>query len=95
MYELVDCPPGHKPVGTKWVYRCKRNENGEVIRLKARVVAQGYTQVPGVDFLETHTPVVSITVLRALLNIAAIRDWEVHQVNVDLAYLNSNVDQEL
>jgi hypothetical protein len=94
-YELVNCPPGRKPVRTKWVYQRKHNKNGEVIRLKARVVVQGYTQVPGVDFLETHAPVVSITVLCALLNIAVIRDWKVHQVDVDLTYLNSNIDQEL
>ena len=94
-YDLVDCPPDRKAVGTKWVYRRKRNETGEVVRLKARVVAQGFTQVPGIDFFETHAPVVSIASLRALLSMAATQDWEIHQVDVDLAYLNSDVDQEI
>jgi len=52
-------PPGIFPVGYKWVFVCKRNENNEVVRYKARLVAQGFTQRPGVDFNETYSPVMS------------------------------------
>jgi len=51
--------------------------------------------MPGVDFHETHAPVVSSSSLRALLSIAAILDWEIHSVDVDLAFLNSDIDQPI
>ena len=94
-YELVSCPPDRKPIGTKWVYHRKRDAIGDVSRLRARLVAQGYTQIPGIDFFETHAPVVSISSLRALLSIVAINDWEAHSVDVDSAFLNSDIDQPI
>jgi len=52
-------PPGILPVGYKWVFVHKRNENNKVVRYKARLVAQGFTQRPGVDFNETYSSVMS------------------------------------
>jgi hypothetical protein len=54
---LVKKPSDHNIIGTKWVFRNKQNENGVILRNKARLVAQGYTQVEGLDFDETFAPV--------------------------------------
>ena len=56
---VLPTPPGIFPVGYKWVFVRKRNENNEVVRYKVRLVAQGFTQRPGVDFNETYSPVMS------------------------------------
>ena len=59
VWELVKCPDPrkHNIIGTKWIYRNKQDEHGQVVRNKARLVAQGYTQVEGIDFDETFAPV--------------------------------------
>ena len=51
-WRLVPLPPGHRPIGLKWVYKVKKNAAGNVIKHKARLVAKGYVQQPGVDFDE-------------------------------------------
>jgi hypothetical protein len=56
----------HNVIGTKWVFRNKHNEDGLVVRNKARLVAQGYTQVEGLDFGETFAPVARLEVIRIL-----------------------------
>ena len=59
--DLVERPKGHNVIETKWVFRNKQDQDGIVVRNKARLVAQGYTQVEGLDFGETYAPVVPIT----------------------------------
>ncbi|GJS21679.1 putative ribonuclease H-like domain-containing protein [Tanacetum coccineum] len=56
VWVLVDLPHGMKVIGTKWVYRNKRDERGVVVRNKARLVAQGYTQEEGIDYDEVFAP---------------------------------------
>ena len=70
-WNLVDPPPGIKPVGVKWVYKLKSSTKA---RFKARLVVLGYVQRPGIDFLETYAPVVKVSSLRILLSIAASLD---------------------
>ena len=57
VWELVERPKGHNMIGTKWVFRNKQDQDGIVVRNKARLVAQGYTQVEGLDFGETYAPI--------------------------------------
>ena len=66
-------PEGVKPVGYKWVFVRKRNEHNEVIRCKGRLVAQGFTQKPGVDYTETYSPVVDAITLRFLVSMAVVQ----------------------
>ncbi|GKE27400.1 putative ribonuclease H-like domain-containing protein, partial [Tanacetum coccineum] len=65
VWVLVDLPHGMKVIGTKWVYRNKRDERGVVVRNKARLVAQGYTQEEGIDYDEVFAPVARIEAIRA------------------------------
>ena len=67
VWELVERPKNHNMIRTKWVYRNKQDQDGIVIRNKARLVAQGYTQVEGLDFGETYALVARLEAIRILL----------------------------
>ena len=71
---LVEPPPNTNIVGCKWVLKLKAMPDGSV-KHKARLVAQGFTQKPGVDYDETYSPVVRFASLRALFALAAHYDW--------------------
>ena len=95
VFEVVPRPANKKVVGSKWVYREKRGPDGKIQKYKARVVAQGFTQVKGVDFDKTFAPVAKLSSLRAILAIAAELDLEVHQMDVKAAYLNGKLEEEV
>src|SRR5699024_10630542 len=82
--------PGIKPVGVKWVYKLKSSTKA---RFKARLVALGYVQRPGIDFLETYAPVVKVSSLRILLSIVASLDLEIAQFDVSSAFLNGTLKE--
>ncbi|XP_074300338.1 uncharacterized protein LOC141631584 [Silene latifolia] len=69
-WKIVKLPEGKKPIGCKWVYKIKYHANGTIERYKARLVAQGFTQIEGVDFHETYAPVAKMTSVRCMLAIA-------------------------
>ncbi len=74
-WTLVKPPPGRKTIGCRWVYRTKYDAHGNVIKRKARLTAKGYTQVQGIDYDETFSPVASQNSLRIVLSIAATNEW--------------------
>ena len=92
---MVLKPTNTNIVGCKWVYKVKRDNKGEVSRYKARLVAQGFTQVPGVDYIDTFAPVAKFSTLRVLLALAATYDWEIHQMDVKNAYLNGKLTETI
>jgi hypothetical protein len=95
VYEVVLRPKGRKVVGSKWVFRIKRGPDGEIQKYKARIVAQGFTQIEGIDYDETFAPVAKFASLPAILAIAAERDLEVQQMDVKSAYLNGELKEEI
>ena len=75
-------------IGTKWIFCNKIDEEGNVIHNKDRLVAQGYTQVEGVDFDETFAPVARIESIRVLLALACHLKFKLYQMDVKSAFLN-------
>jgi hypothetical protein len=93
--EVEGLPPGRKAIGSRFVFKVKRDENGHVVCFKARLVAQGYTQVPGQDFNHTFAPVAWWDFIRFLLSVAAICDWELCHLDIKTAFLNRELEEEL
>lgn len=87
-WERVDAPDGANIVGSNWVFRAKKDAADNVVRYKARLVAQGFSQVPGVDYFDTFAPVAWLSSVRSVLAIVAMEDFEIHQINIKGAYLN-------
>ncbi|GJS51493.1 retrotransposon protein, putative, ty1-copia subclass [Tanacetum coccineum] len=82
VWVLVDLPPGCKTVGSKWIFKKKTDMDGIVHTYKARLVAKGYTQLYGVDYEETFSPVADIRAIRILISIAAYYDYEIWQMDI-------------
>jgi hypothetical protein len=83
------------PVGYKWVLFWKRNENGEVVRYKARLVAQGFTQRPGIDFNETYSPVMSAITFQYLISLAVQNRLSLQLMDIVTAYLYVSLDSDI
>ena len=94
-WELVPLPQGRKLVGSKWVFKIKENVDGSIERYKARIVAQGFSQKPHLDYTETFAPVTKFASLRSILAIAAIEDLEVHHMDVSSAFLNGDLEEDI
>nr|GFC08894.1 ribonuclease H-like domain, reverse transcriptase, RNA-dependent DNA polymerase [Tanacetum cinerariifolium] len=75
-WELTTLPKGHKAIGPKWVFKTKKDDNGNIIKHKARLVAKGYIQEHGIDLEEVFAPIARIETIRLLLAIAANNKWE-------------------
>ena len=95
VFEEVPQPKDRKIVGSKWVFRMKHGPNGQIKWYKARVIAQGFSQVEGIDYNETFAPMTKFNSIRLLLALAACYDWEIHQMDVKSAFLNGELDEEI
>lgn len=94
-WELVSLLSGRKAVGSRWVFKLKKDAAGNVSRYKARLVARGYSQQCGVDFDKMFAPVTNQTTLRALLAIASTEGIALKHLDVKTAYLNGNLEEEV
>ncbi|KAM2174476.1 hypothetical protein ACFX1Q_033991 [Malus domestica] len=94
-WQLVPSPPNRTIIGSKWVYKVKKNPNGSVSRYKARLVAQGFSQEQGIDYFETFSPVVRHTTVRLILSLAAINKWELRQLVIKNAFLHGDLQEEV
>ncbi|GJY04390.1 putative ribonuclease H-like domain-containing protein [Tanacetum coccineum] len=92
---LVDLPYGKRAIGTKWVYRNKKDERGIVVRNKTRLVAQGYKQEEGIDYDEVFTPVARIEAIRIFLAFASYMGFIVYQMDVKSTFLYGTIDEEV
>nr|GEU55656.1 hypothetical protein [Tanacetum cinerariifolium] len=92
---LVDCPKGVRPIGTNWVLKNKKDERGIMIRNKARLVAQGYTQEEGIDYEEIFAPVARIEAIRLFLAYASFMGFTIYQMDVKSAFLYDTINEEV
>ena len=87
---ITDLPPGCKALGNKWIMT--RKPGG---KYKSRLVVQGFRQKEGIDYFDTYSPVTRITSIRLMIAIAALRDLEIHQMDVKTAFLNGDLEEEI
>ncbi|GJT52053.1 putative ribonuclease H-like domain-containing protein [Tanacetum coccineum] len=92
---LVDLPFGKKAIGTKWVFRNKRDERSIVVKNKARLVAQGHRQEEGIDYDEVFAPVARIEAIRLFLAFASYMGFLVYQMDVKSAFLYGTIREEV
>ena len=88
-------PHGKKLLRTKWVYKIKYGAEGELSSYKVRLVACGYSQVFGIDFDETYSPVIRLTSMRLLFSISAQLGLKIHQMDVNTAFLHADIQEDI
>ncbi|KAF0744196.1 hypothetical protein AaE_008496, partial [Aphanomyces astaci] len=99
-FESATLPPGKSALGMRWVFKIKYDDSAteatrQVARYKARLDIQGHTKVQGVDFKESYTPVIGKEILRLMLTLGAVLDYEIDAMDVITAFLNGEIDCEV
>ena len=95
VWTLVPRPKHHPIIGFKWVFRNKMNEQGIIIRNKARLVAKSYNQEEGIDYDETFAPVARLEAIRMLLAFTSFMDFKLYKMDVKSAFLNGFIEEEV
>jgi len=94
-WDLVELLAGRKPIGRKWLFRKKTNVEGKVEKYNARLVAKGYSQMPGIYFRDIFSPVAKVTSIMLLLSIVVSFDFDVEQMDVKIAFLHGDLEEEI
>lgn len=92
-WHLVECPKVCEVIDNKWVFQLKHDEDGNLKKYKARLVARGFNQVKGVNYSETFAPVVNMVTIRTFMVIATRYGWPVRQLDVKTAFLNGRLSE--
>ena len=94
VWEVAPRPKGRTVLGTKAIFKQKIGKDGRIEKYKCRFVAQGFRQIKGIHYDESSSPTPSQASIRMVLDIAAVKDWELRQLDVDMTYLEANVKEE-
>ena len=94
-WSLVPATPSINLVGRKWVYKLKLHSDGSIARYKAHLVAKGFHQQPGIDYIETFSPVVKLATIRLILTIAVSFRWSLRQFDISNAFLHGFLKEEV
>nr|GEW19081.1 hypothetical protein [Tanacetum cinerariifolium] len=94
-WTIASLPEGHKPITLKWVFKTKYKPNGTMERLKARLVVRGFNQQEGLDYKHTFSPVAKLVTVRVLIALATAKQWPLHQLDINNAFLHGYIDDEI
>lgn len=94
-WKLIPPSADQKLISNKWVFRVKTKADGSLDKLKARLVARGFEQLAGVDYLETFSPVVKFSTIRLIFTLAATRQWSIQQIDINNAFLNGDLEETI
>ena len=94
-WSLVPLPASRQAIGCKWVYKTKENPDGIVQKYKSRLVAKGFHQQASFGFTETFSPVIKPSTIRVVFTIALSRNWAIKQLDVNNAFLNGYLQEEV
>ena len=93
-WEVVDIPKNVNIVGSKWVFKAKKDSSGNIIHYKACLIGQGFSQVPGVDYFDIFAPVAQLASIWTVLMFVATEDYKTGQINIKSAYLNGVLTED-
>jgi hypothetical protein len=94
-WQLMRLPPNKKPIAVKWVYKVKHLPDGSIAKHKAKLVAKGFLQKPGIDFTEIFAPVARLETFRVVIAVANQHKWPIVQLDVKSAFLNGKLEEEV
>ena len=94
-WEEASLPPGREAIGATWAFKLKTDENGNIQRYKARLCAQGFSQVRGVDYLETYAPTSRYSTLRIFITLAIMMSLSIIQMDIKTAFLYGILEEEI
>jgi len=94
-WELTDLPKGCRTISSKCIFKKKLRTDASIEIYKARLVIRGFNQKKGIDFFDTYSPVIEIVMIRTLVALASIHDLIVHQMDVKIAFLNGDLEEEI
>ena len=94
-WDLVPPNPSYNLIGNRWIYRIKRDPQGNVKQRKSRLVGKGYHQRPGIDFHATFSPVIKPPTIRLVLSLAVSYGWDLRQLDVSNAFLQGNLSEDV
>ena len=95
VWSLVSRPENTNVIRTKWIFKNKSDASGNITRNKVRLVAQGYTQIEGIDFDDTFAPIARIESIRLLLAVACLLEFKLFQMDVKSVLLNGILNEEV
>jgi len=96
VYETIDKIPNNANlISSRWIFKFKRNSNGEIIKRKSRLVAKGFTQEYGIDYKETFAPTLKQDSIRIFTAIATQNNFEINQIDITVTYLNAELNEDL
>ena len=95
VWDVVPRLEGKSIVTSKWIYKIKHATDGSIEKYKARFVAHGFSHKEGIDYEETFAPVSRYTSIISVVSLATVMKWKIHEMDVNIAFLNGVVEEEV